>query len=56
MEMIGPIEMILADVDNNNIDYEIMDDHTQNFDSTPKNLDATRWKAVMQANGCSKSK
>ena len=49
--MIEP--MLLVDVENNHIDYEIMDDHAHVFYLTPEmalhGFDATQWDAVMQA-------
>ena len=36
MEITEPIEMLLVDVDNNDIDDDFMDDHDQVFDLTPK--------------------
>ena len=51
MEMIEP--MLLVDVENNHIDYEIMDDHAHVFYLTTEmalhGFDATQWDAVMQA-------
>ena len=36
MEIIEPIEMLLVDVHNNDMDEDFMDDHDQVFDLTPK--------------------
>ena len=51
MEMIEP--MLLVDVENNHIDYEIMDDHAHVFDLTPEmahhGSHATQWDVAMEA-------
>ena len=53
MEITEPIEMLLVDVHNNDMDDDFMDDHDQVFDLTPKKAlhgpDATQWEAAMQA-------
>ena len=53
MEITQPIEMLLVDVENNDIDDDFMDDHDQVFDLTQKKAlqcpDAMQWEATIQA-------